>query len=105
MPEARQLRCLIAAGGTIGHVAPSLSVADAHLGLANRLAAPFADRVFLALPVVGRAGAKYVAVGRPVPERSRAAPRAEARQRLGLPAEGPVVLVFGGSLGARILNE
>ena len=80
-----------------------LTEADAHLGLANRLAAPFATRVFLALPV--RSGRKYVAVGRAVPERSRAVPRAEARERLGLPAEGDVVLVFGGSLGARLLNE
>jgi UDP-N-acetylglucosamine--N-acetylmuramyl-(pentapeptide) pyrophosphoryl-undecaprenol N-acetylglucosamine transferase len=205
MPEQRQLRCLIAAGGTVGHLAPSLAVAealrargaavtfagspdrvearlvpehgyafdefavagfprrpgpaqlralalaaaapvaclrilarrkpdvvlggggyvagpmvlaarlrgipaalteaDAHLGLANRLAAPFAERVFLALPVHGRNGAKYVAVGRPVPARSQAVARAEARERLGLPADGPVVLVFGGSLGARLLND
>jgi len=83
----------------------ALTEADAHLGLANRLAAPFAERVFLALPVPGRNGVKYVPVGRPVPERSQAVPRAEARERLGLPAEGPVVLVFGGSLGARLLNE
>jgi UDP-N-acetylglucosamine--N-acetylmuramyl-(pentapeptide) pyrophosphoryl-undecaprenol N-acetylglucosamine transferase len=82
-----------------------LTEADAHLGLANRLAAPFAKRVFLALPVAGRNGSKYVAVGRPVPARSHAVPRAEARERLGLPADGPVVLVFGGSLGARLLNE
>lgn len=82
----------------------ALTEADAHLGLANRLAAPFARRVFLALPV-GRAGEKYRAVGRPVPAASRAVPRGEARERLGLPAEGPVVLVFGGSLGARLLNE
>jgi UDP-N-acetylglucosamine--N-acetylmuramyl-(pentapeptide) pyrophosphoryl-undecaprenol N-acetylglucosamine transferase len=81
----------------------ALTEADAHLGLANRLAAPFAQRVFLALPV--RSGEKYIAVGRPVPERSLAVARAEARERLGLPAEGDVVLVFGGSLGARLLNE
>jgi UDP-N-acetylglucosamine--N-acetylmuramyl-(pentapeptide) pyrophosphoryl-undecaprenol N-acetylglucosamine transferase len=81
----------------------ALTEADAHLGLANRLAAPFAQRIFLALPV--RSGAKYEAVGRPVPARSRPAPRAAARAKLGLPAEGPVVLVFGGSLGARLLNE
>src|SRR5215470_6315866 len=29
MAEQRQLRCLIAAGGTVGHVAPSLAVAEA----------------------------------------------------------------------------
>jgi UDP-N-acetylglucosamine--N-acetylmuramyl-(pentapeptide) pyrophosphoryl-undecaprenol N-acetylglucosamine transferase len=83
----------------------ALTEADAHLGLANRLAAPFAERVFLALPVEGRDGSKYRAVGRPVPERSRAVPRAEARERLGLPQDEPVVLVFGGSLGAALLNE
>jgi UDP-N-acetylglucosamine--N-acetylmuramyl-(pentapeptide) pyrophosphoryl-undecaprenol N-acetylglucosamine transferase len=82
----------------------ALTEADAHLGLANRLAAPFARRVFLALPV-GRDEAKYRAVGRPVPAASRAVARREARARLELPAEGPVVLVFGGSLGARVLNE
>ena len=83
----------------------ALSEADAHLGLANRLAAPFARRVFLALPVEGRTGKKYVAVGRPVPLRSRPGGREESRALLGLPAEGPVVLVFGGSLGALLLNE
>src|ERR1700746_3207939 len=29
MAEQRQRRCLIAAGGTVGHVAPSLAVAEA----------------------------------------------------------------------------
>jgi UDP-N-acetylglucosamine--N-acetylmuramyl-(pentapeptide) pyrophosphoryl-undecaprenol N-acetylglucosamine transferase len=82
-----------------------LTEADAHLGLANRLAAPFARRVFLALPVDGRAGKKYEAVGRAIPELSHAAGRDAARATLGLPAEGSVVLVFGGSLGALLLNE
>jgi UDP-N-acetylglucosamine--N-acetylmuramyl-(pentapeptide) pyrophosphoryl-undecaprenol N-acetylglucosamine transferase len=83
----------------------ALTEADAHLGLANRLASPFARRVFLALPVPGRNSAKYRVVGRPVPARSMAVPRDEARAQLGLPADAPVVLVFGGSLGAALLNE
>lgn len=83
----------------------ALTEADAHLGLANRLAAPFARRVLLAYPVPGREGGKYRVVGRPVPHRSRPVPREEARRRFGLPAGGPVVLVFGGSQGARALNE
>jgi UDP-N-acetylglucosamine--N-acetylmuramyl-(pentapeptide) pyrophosphoryl-undecaprenol N-acetylglucosamine transferase len=83
----------------------ALTEADAKLGLANRLAAPFAQHVFLALPVAGRDGGKYSAVGRPIPSRSRAVPRADARERLELPADGPVVLVFGGSLGAWLLND
>jgi UDP-N-acetylglucosamine--N-acetylmuramyl-(pentapeptide) pyrophosphoryl-undecaprenol N-acetylglucosamine transferase len=82
----------------------ALSEADAHLGLANRLAAPLAERVFLALPL-GLHGEKYRAVGRPIPAASRAVDREEARSRLGLAPDARVVLVFGGSLGARLLNE
>ena len=83
----------------------ALMEADAHLGLANRLAAPFARRVFLALPVAGRDGDKYRVTGRPIPARSRPPSRAEARARFGLPADGRVLLVFGGSQGAHTLNE
>ena len=79
--------------------------ADAHLGLANRLGLPFARRAFLAFPIEGRNGAKYRVVGRPIPARSRASDATAARERFGLPREGPVVLVFGGSQGARRLNE
>jgi UDP-N-acetylglucosamine--N-acetylmuramyl-(pentapeptide) pyrophosphoryl-undecaprenol N-acetylglucosamine transferase len=82
----------------------ALTEADAHLGLANRLSAPLAERVFLALPL-GQQGEKYRAVGRPIPATSRALERGEARSRLGLPTDAHVVLVFGGSLGARLLND
>jgi UDP-N-acetylglucosamine--N-acetylmuramyl-(pentapeptide) pyrophosphoryl-undecaprenol N-acetylglucosamine transferase len=81
----------------------ALTEADAHLGLANRLAAPLARRVFLALPL-GLQAEKYRPVGRPIPAASRPVEREEARSRLGLAQDAPVVLVFGGSLGARLLN-
>lgn len=83
----------------------ALTEADAHLGLANRLALPFARRLFLALPVDGVAGPKVRVTGRPVPARSRPVDPAAARELFGLPAEGPVLLVFGGGQGARALNE
>jgi UDP-N-acetylglucosamine--N-acetylmuramyl-(pentapeptide) pyrophosphoryl-undecaprenol N-acetylglucosamine transferase len=79
--------------------------ADAHLGLANRLAAPFARRVFLALPIEGRDGAKFEVVGRPVPLRAKPLARTAARRIFDLPEEGPLLLVLGGSLGARSINE
>src|SRR5439155_10970265 len=79
--------------------------ADAHLGLANRLAVPFARRVFLAFPIRGRDGVKYRVTGRPIPARSRPTSQAEGRRLFGLPGVGPVLLVFGGSLGAHLLNE
>ncbi|MBW3592905.1 MAG: undecaprenyldiphospho-muramoylpentapeptide beta-N-acetylglucosaminyltransferase [Actinobacteria bacterium] len=95
---------MVLAAGAL-RVPSALMEADAHLGLANRLAAPWARRVFLAFPVDGREGGKYRVVGRPVPARARPTDAARARETFGLPAEGPVVLVFGGSQGARALNE
>jgi UDP-N-acetylglucosamine--N-acetylmuramyl-(pentapeptide) pyrophosphoryl-undecaprenol N-acetylglucosamine transferase len=83
----------------------ALTEADAHLGLANRLATPFARRVFLAFPIPGREPPKFRVTGRPLPARSRPTSREEGRRRFGLPAEGPALLVFGGSQGAHSLNE
>ena len=83
----------------------ALMEADAHLGLANRLAVPFARRVFLSFPIEGREGEKFRVTGRPIPARSRAVAQAEARRVFDLPGTGPVLLVFGGSLGASLLNE
>jgi len=83
----------------------ALTEADAHLGLANRLAAPLAQRVFLAYEIPGRSGGKYRVVGRPIPRAHLGATREEGRTRFGLPADGPVVAVFGALAGARSLNE
>jgi UDP-N-acetylglucosamine--N-acetylmuramyl-(pentapeptide) pyrophosphoryl-undecaprenol N-acetylglucosamine transferase len=83
----------------------ALTEADAHLGLANRLAAPFARRVFLAFPIPGREGSKYLVTGRPIPPRNRALPRVEGRRRFDLPPDEPVLLIFGGSQGSQALKE
>jgi UDP-N-acetylglucosamine--N-acetylmuramyl-(pentapeptide) pyrophosphoryl-undecaprenol N-acetylglucosamine transferase len=80
-----------------------LTEADSHLGLTNRLLARRARRVCLAFPIAGRAGDPYLVTGRPVPP--PATDRAAARARFGLGADDSVVLVFGGSLGARSVNE
>ena len=80
-----------------------LTEADSHLGLTNRLLARRARRVCLAFPIEGRTGDPYVVTGRPVPP--PATDRAAARERFGLGADETVVLVFGGSLGARSLND
>jgi UDP-N-acetylglucosamine--N-acetylmuramyl-(pentapeptide) pyrophosphoryl-undecaprenol N-acetylglucosamine transferase len=83
----------------------ALLEADAYLGLANRLAAPLARRVFLSFPIEGRTSAKYRVTGRPIPARSQPVDRETARRRFDLPADEPVLLVFGGSQGARALNQ
>ncbi len=68
---------------------------DAHMGVANRLAAPLVRRVYLAFPI-HREDAKYVVTGRPVETTT-----------VRLPASrGPDdVFVVGGSLGAARLND
>jgi UDP-N-acetylglucosamine--N-acetylmuramyl-(pentapeptide) pyrophosphoryl-undecaprenol N-acetylglucosamine transferase len=86
-------------------VPAALTEADAHLGLANRLAAPLARRVFLAYGIDGRDGAKYQVVGRPIPAAHLGAEQAASRSRFGLPHDRPVLAVFGGLAGAKALNE
>jgi UDP-N-acetylglucosamine--N-acetylmuramyl-(pentapeptide) pyrophosphoryl-undecaprenol N-acetylglucosamine transferase len=84
-----------------------LTEADAVVGLSNRLLAPLARRVCLAFAVGedGRGGparANYLVTGRPLiaPPHDRAA----ARERLGIGEGETLVVVFGGSLGARSIN-
>src|SRR5687768_15981464 len=76
-----------------------LTEADSHLGLTNRALASRARRVCLAFPLAGRDGPRYRVTGRPVP--AAVTDREGARGELGIAPEETVVLVFGGSLGAR----
>ena len=82
-----------------------LTEADAHLGLANRLAAPLARRVLLAYAIEGRDGSKYRVIGRPIPSAHLGAEKDDGRALLGLPTDRPVLAVFGGLAGAQALNE
>jgi UDP-N-acetylglucosamine--N-acetylmuramyl-(pentapeptide) pyrophosphoryl-undecaprenol N-acetylglucosamine transferase len=84
-----------------------LTEADSRLGLTNRLLAPFARRVCLAFPppASGRAARRgnFRVTGRPIA--TVPCDRAAARERLGVGPDEQLVLVFGGSLGARSINE
>ena len=82
-----------------------LTEADSHLGITNRLLAPLAERVFLAFPIPGREGPKYEVTGRPLPAGTASTDRAQARRRFGIGDDVECVLVFGGSLGAKTLND
>ena len=84
-----------------------LTEADSHLGVTNRLLAPFAKRVFLAFPIEKRRlrRSRWVLSGRPVPAATGRADRAAARARFEIGPHELCVLVFGGSLGARRLND
>jgi UDP-N-acetylglucosamine--N-acetylmuramyl-(pentapeptide) pyrophosphoryl-undecaprenol N-acetylglucosamine transferase len=83
-----------------------LTEADSHLGVTNRLLAPLAKRVFLAFPLERRRRrGKWVVSGRPVPSGTGRVDRNTARDRFGIGAGELALLVFGGSLGARRLND
>ncbi|HWH94935.1 MAG TPA: undecaprenyldiphospho-muramoylpentapeptide beta-N-acetylglucosaminyltransferase [Baekduia sp.] len=93
----------VGAAAAVGRIPLVLTEADSHLGITNRLLARWARRVCLAFPLAGRGGAKYLVTGRPVPP--PVTDREAARARFGLGVTDTCVLVFGGSLGARSINE
>lgn len=76
---------------------------DGHLGLTNRMLAPLARRVCTALPLAGHNSSKFVITGRPIPPVPT--DRDAARARFGVGPEETLVLVFGGSQGARSVNQ
>ena len=93
----------VGAAAVLRRVPLVLAEADSHLGITNRLLVPFARRVCLAFPIEGRDGPKYRVTGRPVPP--PAGDRDGARAELGVGRDEDLVLVFGGSLGARSVNQ
>lgn len=78
---------------------------DSHMGLANRLLAPLAAKVALCFDLPGRSGGKYMRTGRPLGSLLLGADPESGRRRFGLRQGTPVVLVTGGSLGARSIND
>src|SRR3954470_5684790 len=93
----------VGAAAAAGRIPLVLTEADSHLGLTNRLLARWARRVCLAFPIEGRTGERYLVTGRAGPP--PASDRAAARRRYGLADDATCVLVFGGSLGARTIND
>ena len=86
--------------------------ANASAGIANKIGARLATRVLAAVPgsgVKNRGASDADIVGIPVRASivnfDRAGLRAQAREYFGLPLDGPVLLVFGGSQGAKSLND
>jgi UDP-N-acetylglucosamine--N-acetylmuramyl-(pentapeptide) pyrophosphoryl-undecaprenol N-acetylglucosamine transferase len=81
-------------------------------GMANRVAARWADRVAVSFPGSAdrfRQKERCAVTGNPVRDEmltlDRVARRPAARERFGLDQDRPTLLVFGGSQGARTLNE
>ena len=80
--------------------------ANARSGLANKLGTWLGGTGLAAVPGSGlKAEVVGIPVRRSITEMQRSALRKEAREYFGLPAEGPVLLVSGGSQGAQSLNN
>lgn len=82
------------------------------IGLANRTCAPSCERICIALPAARaafegrtRKGAEIVLTGNPVRRSVLDADPAEGRAAIGAGEDSLVLLIFGGSLGAKHLNE
>lgn len=76
-------------------------------GIANKLGARFTRHVATSFPETPLRHATYVGlpIRRMISTLDRAALRDEARRTFGLDADRPTLLVFGGSQGARRLNQ
>ena len=92
--------------GARGRVPVAIHEANARPGLANRVGARQTPYVACAVPGA-IAGARHIGMPlrRAIADLDRAAVRDEARAFFGLEPDRPTLLVFGGSQGARRLNE
>ncbi len=75
------------------------------MGWTNRILSGLVDKICLSFPDEKRVGSKYVYTGRPLRPELLAATKEQGLARFGLSANRPVLLVFGGSLGAHTLNQ
>ncbi|MBI1888394.1 MAG: UDP-N-acetylglucosamine--N-acetylmuramyl-(pentapeptide) pyrophosphoryl-undecaprenol N-acetylglucosamine transferase [Candidatus Spechtbacteria bacterium] len=80
---------------------------DSMPGLANRLLSRFAKRIIVSFQESARyfPTAKVIALGNPVREEMFQKIPDDARQILDIRSERPVIFVFGGSRGAREIND
>ena len=79
--------------------------ANAKAGLANKVAARFADQVFVSVPGSLPGTILGLPLRASIAELDRGALRRQAREFFGLRLDAPVLLVFGGSQGAQHINE
>lgn len=81
--------------------------ANVRAGLANKIGARYAVAVATAVPGTGLPHEQVIGIPlrQSITSLDRAALRAQARRFFGLDPHAPTLLVFGGSQGARTLNE
>ena len=81
---------------------------NAYPGITTKALAPNVDRVMLAMPEAEKlinSKQKPIITGNPVRAELTRISKAKARKKLGFDKDIPLILSFGGSLGARPINE
>jgi UDP-N-acetylglucosamine--N-acetylmuramyl-(pentapeptide) pyrophosphoryl-undecaprenol N-acetylglucosamine transferase len=95
-------------GAVLARVPIFIHEQNSVLGLANRVCAPFASRIFLSIPLrkMPLNREKYILSGNPVRDEAvKKKKKSVAKKEFGFSEELPVVLFFGGSLGAQTIND
>jgi UDP-N-acetylglucosamine--N-acetylmuramyl-(pentapeptide) pyrophosphoryl-undecaprenol N-acetylglucosamine transferase len=96
----------VVAAGWIARVPVVIHESDLTPGLANRLAVPMARKLCATFPeTAAAAGAKGVHTGPPIRPELLRGDRERGLALCGFDGVRPVLLVMGGSLGARAVNE
>lgn len=94
--------------GSLMKVRTYIHEQNAYPGLANRTLERRMDNVFLGFDAAAqffKCPEKHVSAGNPVRKSFFTTTKREAREKLGIPQDDFVVFTFGGSLGARKINE
>lgn len=96
----------ILAARTLG-IPTLIAESNAYPGIANRFLGNFADRVVVAIPGTEQAfpAGKAICLGNPIRAAFGNLTRDSARRDLGFPSTPRLLVVTGGSLGAKALNE
>ena len=77
---------------------------DISVGLANRLASRYADKVCTNFQITAQTNKnKFICTGSPLPLSPLS--KSQAKEKLKIKTDKPVLLVTGGSLGAKAINE
>ena len=93
-------------GAKMNHVPVVIHESDMTPGLANKLSVPFAEVECCTFPeAVKYAKGKGVYTGTPIRDSIFAGDRERGRRYFGLTGRAPVLMVVGGSSGARAINE
>ncbi|HUT86385.1 MAG TPA: UDP-N-acetylglucosamine--N-acetylmuramyl-(pentapeptide) pyrophosphoryl-undecaprenol N-acetylglucosamine transferase, partial [Elusimicrobiales bacterium] len=80
--------------------------ANAKMGLSNKIASYFANKVALGLPIENLKLSKYILTGTPIrKEFGDVMGKRQARALLDLPLDKSLIVIFGGSQGAKKINE